>query len=81
MRRLGTVVRAAAGLAVVRLSADYDTGGPPADAVGVEALDEQLSTVGTVVDVFGPVDRPYLAVSPTAGVSPASLLGDPVYAR
>jgi RNA-binding protein len=44
-------------------------------------VDEDLEEVGRVVDVFGPVERPFLAVSPDDGVSPALLLDRPLYAR
>jgi RNA-binding protein len=80
MRRLGTVERAAGGVAVVRVPApdpDEETPDPP--AVGTEAVDERLATVGRVVDVFGPVDRPYLAV--VTDDDPATLLGSVVYGR
>jgi RNA-binding protein len=75
MRRVGEVVRAAQGLAVLRC--------PDAEhpQLGTAVLDEDLETVGRVVDVFGPAGRPYLAVSPDAGVTPARLLGRPLYAR
>jgi RNA-binding protein len=75
MRRLGEVVRTAQGLAVLRCSDDE----PP--EVGTEAVDEQLNAVGRVVDVFGPVSQPYVAVSPDEDVALASLLGKKVYAR
>jgi RNA-binding protein len=75
MRRLGEVVRTAQGLAVLRCSDDE----PP--EVGTEAVDEQLNAVGRVVDVFGPVSQPYVAVSPDEGVTLASLLGKKLYAR
>jgi RNA-binding protein len=75
MRRVGEVVRTAQGVAVVR-SPDGRYPEP-----GTALVDERLEDVGRVVDVFGPVDRPYLAVSPAAGVGLASLLGQPVYAR
>jgi RNA-binding protein len=75
MQRLGEVVRTAQGLAIVRCPDDE----PP--DVGTEAVDEQLNAVGRVVDVFGPVSRPYVAVSPDEGVALASLLGKKLYAR
>jgi len=78
VRRLGTVERTAGGVAVVRAPApDGDPSDPP--AVGTEAVDERLEAVGRVVDVFGPVERPYLAVAATG--DPAALLGSVVYAR
>jgi RNA-binding protein len=49
--------------------------------IGAEAVDESLSTVGRVVDVFGPVARPYVAVTPAGDVSPASVVGTRLYAR
>lgn len=76
LRRLGTAVRTAGGVAVVRAPADED---PP--DLGASVVDEGLTTVGRVVDVFGPVSRPYLAVSPAEGVDTAALLGEPLYTR
>ena len=75
MKRVGEVVRTAQGLAVVRsLDEEYpDT--------GTEVVDQNLDPVGRVVDVFGPVERPYVAVSPADGVAIAGLLGEKLYAR
>lgn len=75
MKRLGEVVRASQGLAVVRCP---DEDHPD---VGRSVVDENLDRVGRVVDVFGPVGKPYVAVTPAADVAPASLLGRKVYAR
>lgn len=73
MKRVGEVVRVAQGLAIVR-SPDEEC-----PDIGTPVVDQRLATVGRVVDVFGPVGRPYLAVSPTE--SPAALLGTVLYAR
>lgn len=75
MRRAGDVVRTAQGLAVVRA--------PDADHVdiGAAVVDEDLDDVGRVVDVFGPVERPYLAVTPAEGRRLATLVGKTLYAR
>ena len=75
MKRAGDVVRTAQGVAVVR-SPDEQYASP-----GTQVVDENLSEVGTVVDVFGPVDRPYMAVSPATDVRLAPLVGTRVYAR
>lgn len=75
MRRIGEVVRVAQGIAVARC---------PDDAypdIGTTLVDENLTEIGRVVDVFGPVERPYLAVTPDDGVEPASLLGQALYRR
>lgn len=74
MNRLGEVVSTAQGLLVLR---------PPAGTkvdIGTTALDESLDTVGRVVDVFGPVDHPYVAVTPDGG-NPDVLLGTKLYAK
>lgn len=76
MRRVGEVVRTAQRLAIVRAP---DDGEPP--AIGTRVIDESLSEIGDVVDVFGPVTRPYVAVSPRDGVSLPSLVGEPLYTR
>ena len=75
MKRVGEVVRTAQGLAVVR---SPDDGYPD---LGTEVVDQNLDVVGRVVDVFGPVDRPYVAVSPVDGVVLAGLLGEKLYTR
>jgi RNA-binding protein len=76
VHRLGTVTRTAQGLAIVRRDVATDV-----PAVGTAAVDESLSEVGRVVDVFGPVDRPYLAISPADHVRLPDLLGTKLYAR
>ncbi|WP_049899563.1 H/ACA ribonucleoprotein complex subunit GAR1 [Halococcus agarilyticus] len=73
MKRAGEVVRVAQGLAIVRCP---DETHPD---IGTELSDQELSTVGQVVDVFGPVERPYLAVDPRN--EPALLLGSRLYAE
>ncbi|WP_302081024.1 H/ACA ribonucleoprotein complex subunit GAR1 [Salinibaculum rarum] len=75
MKRLGEVVRTAQGIAVVRSPDDSVPG------VGTRVVDESLSDVGRVVDVFGPVEQPYVAVSPGESVRVATLVGSKVYAR
>jgi len=75
MRRAGTVVGTAQGVAIVRTTDDQFP------EVGAELVDERLAPVGDVVDVFGPVDRPYLAVSPPPDSTVARLVGEVVYAK
>ncbi|PSP83168.1 H/ACA RNA-protein complex protein Gar1 [Halobacteriales archaeon QS_6_64_34] len=75
MRRVGSVERLAQGVAVVRATDETY-----AD-IGASLVDDELTSVGKVVDVFGPVERPYMAVSPASGVHLPALLGSPLYAR
>jgi len=75
MRRVGEVVRTAQGVAVVRSPDDSHPD------IGTPVVDESLADVGRVVDVFGPVERPYLAVSPGGDVRLVTLVGTPLYAR
>jgi RNA-binding protein len=75
MFRAGTVVRATGGIAVVR-SENRDH-----PSIGTPTVDERLDDTGTVVDVFGPVRRPYLAISPPETRRPASLVGEVLYVR
>jgi len=75
MRRVGEVERLAQGLAVVRAT-DAEYAG-----IGTRLVNSDLDSVGEVVDVFGPVDRPYMAVSPASGVHLPVLLGAPLYER
>lgn len=73
MKRAGEVVRVAQGLAIVR-AADTD---PP--DIGKEVVDETLDEIGRIVDIFGPVDSPYIAISPGEQIDPARLLGEKLY--
>ena len=75
MNRVGEVVRLAQGLLVVRAP---DESVPE---IGTPVVDESLADVGRVVDVFGPVERPYVAVSPADDVEPPALLGEKLYAE
>jgi RNA-binding protein len=75
MKRVGEVVRTAQSVAVVRAPDDEYPD------VGTAVVDEELADVGDVVDVFGPVDRPYLAVSPEEDVHLPALVGSKLYAR
>lgn len=75
MYRAGTVVRAVGGIAVLRAADDTHP------EIGTTTVDERLTEVGEIVDIFGPVQRPYLAVSPTDRIRPPSLVGDVLYVR
>lgn len=77
MQRVGEVVRTAQNLAVARVPEGTDD--PP--DIGRRVIDESLDDVGRVVDVFGPVERPYVAVTAEADVSLPMLVGQPLYAR
>jgi len=75
MQRIGTVESIANGVAVCRA--------PESDrpAIGTTAVDDGLAEVGRVVDVFGPVERPYLAIAPAENVHPPTLVGERLYSR
>ena len=75
MRRAGTVVRISQGRLVVRT--------PEAEhpEIGETVLDESLNDVGRIVDVFGPVERPFLTVTPAGSANLPSMLNSPLYVR
>jgi RNA-binding protein len=75
MRRAGEVQRVAQGVAVVRCDDDEHPD------IGDGVVDADLDDVGRVVDVFGPVERPFLAVTPDEGVHLPALVGQTLYAR
>lgn len=74
MNRVGTVDRMAQGLLIAR---SHDRTTP---AVGDTVVDEALEGIGRVVDVIGPVDRPYVVIDPTVDDA-AGLLNRRVYVR
>ena len=65
MERAGDVVRTAQNVAVVRCESD---GHPD---IGESVVDQNL----------GPVERPYLSVTPNRGVHLPSLVGQTLYVR
>lgn len=75
MRRAG-VARTAAHHVVVL---ERETGDPP--DIGTRVVNDELRPVGRVVDVIGPVNRPYVVVAPDEGVEPASVLDQTLYVR
>jgi RNA-binding protein len=75
MRRIGTVDRTAQGLAIVTVDSD------DVPEIGLMVLNESLSTVGRIVDVFGPVDGPYVAITPAGSTGLTELVGTKLYAR
>lgn len=75
MRRIGEVVGVAQGLAICRSS---DANHPNS---GTKVVDDSLQAVGEVVQIFGPVERPYVAVTPTESVHLPGLVGQPLYAE
>jgi len=90
MRPAGEVVRATGGLAVLRVDATLDPASVDRDdptpaladagvpGVGETVVDGSLERVGKIVEVFGPVGRPYLAVDAD---DPARLIGERLYVR
>lgn len=75
MKRAGTVVGTAQGVVVLRSDDDSYP------ELGTQVLNSDLTDVGDVVDVFGPVEGPYLAVSPAERPGSAGLVGQTLYAR
>ncbi len=75
MRRIGEVVSTAQGLAIVRCP------GEDRPEIGTMVVNDRLDGVGRVVDVFGPVSRPYAAVTPHEKDDLPTLLGTKLYAR
>jgi len=75
MQRIGTVDKTAQGLGIVVL----DTEKTP--DIGLMVIDESLSTVGRIVDIFGPVASPYAAITPTDSASLTDLVGTTLYAE
>lgn len=75
MHRIGTVDKTAQGLAIVGVETD------DVPEIGLLVIDESLSTVGRIVDVFGPVGTPYVAITPTESATLTDLVGTTLYAK
>ncbi|MGY5876284.1 MAG: Gar1/Naf1 family protein [Candidatus Thorarchaeota archaeon] len=76
MKRLGTVLHVSKrGSIIVR------TDQSPSIGYHSVVLDKQANKVGTVVDVFGPVKEPYVAVKPDRKVDAERLIGQILYLK
>ena len=75
MRRVGTLERIGQNKGLVVIEAEEL---PP---IGGEAVDEHLEVVGTVVDVIGPTERPWVVLNPAGSTSLVSHLGKRLYLR
>ena len=42
-------------------------------------MDKKAQEVGTIIDVFGPVKFPYVAIKPKRGYDPQKLVGQMLY--
>jgi RNA-binding protein len=42
-------------------------------------MDKKAQEVGTIIDVFGPVKFPYVAIKPNRGYNPQKLVGQMLY--
>lgn len=74
MERVGTVVRTAQGQLVLEAASETLP-------VGTTVETASLETAGEVIEYFGPVEEPYVLVAPGADVTPAELVGEPLYTR
>lgn len=76
MRRLGKVLHVSKrGSLILRTDKT-----PP---IGPKALvlDKEANKIGTILDVFGPVNNPYVSIRPYEGIDPYKLVGHLLYLR
>lgn len=43
-------------------------------SIGSRVLDESNSIVGEIIDVFGPVETPFVSIKPVKGASPSEII-------
>ncbi len=74
MRRLGKVLHISnRGSIIIRTEKT-----PPVGRQTI-VMDKQAQEVGTIIDVFGPVNYPYVAIKPNRGCDPQKLVGQMLY--
>jgi RNA-binding protein len=72
LQRIGSVLHVSSSRSLI-LKADH------LPRIGDKVVDDKLSNVGTVFDMFGPVSSPYVAVKPSVD-EPSLLVGHSLYA-
>ncbi|TFG08057.1 H/ACA RNA-protein complex protein Gar1 [Candidatus Thorarchaeota archaeon] len=74
MRRLGKVLHVSKrGSLIIRTEKTPPSGGRAV------VVDRTAEKVGSIVDVFGPVKAPFVAVRPLKGISPEKYVGQILY--
>ncbi|MGY5880769.1 MAG: Gar1/Naf1 family protein [Candidatus Thorarchaeota archaeon] len=74
MRRLGKVLHISKrGSIIIRTEKT-----PPVGSKSL-VMDKNAQEVGTIIDVFGPVKYPYVAIKPKRGYEPQKLVGQMLY--
>jgi len=74
LRRLGKVLHISnRGSIIIRTEKT-----PPVGRQTI-VMDKQAQEVGTIIDVFGPVKFPYVAIKPNRGYDPQKLVGQMLY--
>lgn len=73
MRRVGEIIDVVNGRYVIRTSDDA------VPEFGSQLIDQELDRIGHVVDVFGPVERPYLTVATDKSDPAVDRIGERVY--
>ncbi len=74
MRRLGKVLHISnRGSIILRTEKT-----PPVGRQTI-VMDKKAQEVGTIIDVFGPVKFPYVAIKPNRGYDPQKLVGQMLY--
>jgi len=74
LRRLGKVLHISnRGSIIIRTEKT-----PPVGRQTI-VMDKKAQEVGTIIDVFGPVKFPYVAIKPNRGYNPQKLVGQMLY--
>ena len=74
MRRLGKVLHISnRGSIIIRTEKTSPVGRQTI------VMDKKAQEVGTIIDVFGPVKYPYVAIKPNRGYDPQKLVGQMLY--
>ena len=76
MRRLGKVLHISKRGSII-LRTDKT---PPVGSRSI-VLDKKAQKVGEIIDVFGPVKEPYVAIRPKRDLDPSKLVGQMLYLK
>jgi len=80
LKRLGTALHAVQNKLIVQSEqiAERESN-VEIPRVGSWAVDQKKVRIGKVLDIFGPVDHPYIIVRPNRGVDAAAHVGKKLY--
>ena len=79
MKRLGLALHVVQKKLIVRVDPVDEGSRPKLPRVNSVVVNHKRVKIGNVIDIFGPVKRPYVAIKPFRGIDAGTQIGKKLY--